>query len=126
MNDAAREKLATMLAGRMCRACKAYREHQEMADAILAAFPQIAAPAQTTKEESREQVMALVTRIIRSDPTFPLFDEIMAVVAAAEARVREWAARECERIADGGTVPAGAYSCAEHACAAAIRAGGGR
>lgn len=34
--EAERRELATLLAGRMCGACKAYREHQELADAVLA------------------------------------------------------------------------------------------
>lgn len=50
--EAAREKLASMLAARMCGACKAYKEHQELADAILSAFPQIA-PTEDVVEAAR-------------------------------------------------------------------------
>lgn len=35
---------------------------------------------------------------------------------------RDAAVRECKRVADGGTVPGGAYACREDMCIAAIRA----
>lgn len=55
-----------------------------------------------------------------------LADDIAAALIAHAARERaderEACAKECERVRDGGTVPAGAYACAEDMCAAAIRA----
>lgn len=118
-------------------------------DAILAAFPILAAPAQSATEEAREICRSTGHYKIHgasSLGTWEVFDEghiasIAAAITAAEARVRE----ECAKIADKAAADAandagiarseGNIGAEERrlcerekaeAIAAAIRAGGGR
>ena len=57
-----REELATMLAERMCGACKAYREHEEVADAILAAGYRKVEAGRDARETARQVIRGLKVR----------------------------------------------------------------
>ena len=143
-----RERLARFLAAKAIAASdnggrlpdNLWAQKLPLADAILAAFPQIASPTQDAVEAAREIVAVSeficgpcgaplpnpdcghakngVVGCCVPSPDQPLVDRIAAAITAAEARVRE----ECAKIAEASSLhPPYTADGAQASIAAAIR-----